>query len=854
MTLAERPAVTQSPRTTRTLATGWEAAWAPVGEDWRAEPPAGLDWVPAEVPGTAAGALLRAGRPLPPDLDETDWWFRTAFDEAPPSTDEILRLRLGGIATVASVLVNGRAVVESESMFAEHVLDAGPRLRADGNEIVIACRGLGPLLRQSRRPRARWRSRLVDDNAIRWFRTTLTGRAPGFAPGPPIVGPWRPVELVRWRGVDVADERVRARVGAGGEGMVSIGATVAPLGGRTVRRIQARLDGPNGTFLETLDVDAGSARGTIVVPGVERWWPHTHGEPTLHELTLLVEATDGAFEHPLGSVGFRTIEPGDAGHRPERDGLDLRVNGVRVFARGALWSPGPELGIRDDSRAVLERARDGGLNIVRIPGHGAYETAAFHEACDELGILVWQDLAFANLDAPFADPAFHAAAVRELDGVIGRLASHPSSVVLCGNSEVEQQVAMLGLPVELGRDPFHVETIPERLAAAECDAIAISSAPTGGDRPFRTDVGIANYYGVGGYRRPLADVRAAAVRFAAECLAFSNLPDDGGWDDEIAGGHPVVGSPSWRAGIPRDNGSSWDFEDVRDHYLAALYGVEPAELRRSDPERYLELGRLVTGEVMAEVFGEWRSAGSPSGGGLVLWLRDVLPGAGWGLFDHRGEPKPAWHAVRRIWAPVAVWTTDEGLNGIRVHAANDGPNPVDAVLRVALYRDDEVRIDGAAEAVRLAPHGELERDVEAMIGRFVDVGWTYRFGPPTVSLVAASLEAAAGDPGRPISHAFRFPVGRPAATESADRVGLRGSLRTEPDGSLAAIVTSTRYAHGVRLRVAGFAPEADAFGVEPGHERIVRLLRTAGSDVEPGPGVLSAANVRGTIPLRREVA
>ena len=51
------------------------------------------------------------------------------------------------------------------------------------------------------------------------------------------------------------------------------------------------------------------------------------------------------------------------------------------------------------------------------------------------------------------------------------------------------------------------------------------------------------------------------------------------------------------------------------------------------------LSRAVTGEAMAAVFGEWRRAGSPCGGGLVLWLRDLAPGAGWGLVDHSGAPK-----------------------------------------------------------------------------------------------------------------------------------------------------------------------------------------------------------------------
>src|SRR6185312_10275888 len=126
-----------------------------------------------------------------------------------------------------------------------------------------------------------------------------------------------------------------------------------------------------------------------------------------------------------------------------------------------------------------------------------------------------------------------------------------------------------------------------------------------------------------------------------------------------------------------------------DHYLRELFGVEAGELRRYDHERYLELSRAVSGEAMAAVFGEWRSSGSGCGGGLVLWLRDLVPGAGWGLVDSAGTPKQALARLRSALAPTAVWITDEGLGGLAIHAANDGPEPLRARLRLALYRDFE---------------------------------------------------------------------------------------------------------------------------------------------------------------------
>ena len=82
--------------------------------------------------------------------------------------------------------------------------------------------------------------------------------------------------------------------------------------------------------------------------------------------------------------------------------------------------------------------------------------------------------------------------------------------------------------------------------------------------------------------------------------------------------------------MPRDPGTSWDFEDIRDHYLQTLYDVVPDRLRREDPARYFELSRAVIADLMRETFSEWRRTGSRCAGALVWQFQDVMPGAGWG--------------------------------------------------------------------------------------------------------------------------------------------------------------------------------------------------------------------------------
>lgn len=837
------------------LDADWEAAPSDPGAigPGSLEALSGLDWMPASVPGTAAAALRRAGVDVPADgrdLDERDWWFRTRFHGAAEPEAETV-LRLGGIATVADVYLNRRQLLHGESMFLAHEVAVGDLLEAE-NELLIHCRALAPLLGERRRPRARWRTQLADGN-LRFFRTMLLGRAPGFAPGPAAVGPWRPVELERRRRFAIEGLRLEPRL-AGADGGLEVGVRLRPLSGERVEAAEVELDGPSGRHRAALELTSAegaiAAAGRLDVAGVAAWWPHTHGEPSLHDVRLRFSTDAGPLEIAAGRVGFRDLKPGPDGHDVARDGLDLRINGVTVFARGAVWTPIDPIGLAPSEaelRAALEAARDAGMNMLRLPGTGAYESGRFHDLCDELGILVWQDFAFANFDYPIADAGFRALVVAEAEQLLAAIGARPSTAVLCGNSEVEQQVAMLGLDPDLGRGELFGEILPGIARASGTDAVYVPSAPSGGELPFRTDRGIANYYGVGGYRRPIADARRAAVRFAAECLALANVPGEA----TIARALPGIplerclGDRRWKAAVARDVGSEWDFEDVRDHYLETLFGLDPAALRDEDPERYLELSRAVSGELMAEVFGEWRRRRSGCGGGMVLWLRDLIPGAGWGLFDAYGEPKVALAHLRRALAPVAVWTVDEGLDGIVAHIANDRPGALRARLRIGFYRNLEQRVDEVCEQLELPGHGACERDVEALLGRFVDASYAYRFGPPQQDAIVASLESA-GD-GELLGQSFRFPAGRPLQREPAAELGLRASTRELGAGISELTVTSRRLAYGVRIHAPGLRADDDAFSVEPGVERRVRLRPTG--TPEPAPDVrVTALNLDGAVP------
>ncbi|WP_167525502.1 glycoside hydrolase family 2 protein [Roseomonas genomospecies 6] len=798
------------------LSAGWELCVTEPGGT------PGGDWLPAPVPGTAAQALreaglYRLGEPLP--LHDRDVWYRVRLTGEGPHT-----LRFHGLATIAEVWLDGKRILSSTSMFERH--DVPVQLHGV-HALRIVFRALNPVLK-AQKGRGRWPVRLAEPAGLRAVRTTLLGHMPGWCPPVPAVGPWRPVELIAETGpLRVRSTDLRATL-EGREGRLSLALSVAWSGSAHPpswlevgeARTPLRWAGP------------GELRGEIRLPEIDPWWPHSHGRPALHT----VRAAVGDERIDLGRTGFRRIE------REPGDGFALRINGERVFCRGACWSS-PDIvalpGERDACVPWLELARQAGMTMLRVPGIAAYESDAFFDLCDEMGILVWQDFMFANFDYPTDEP-FLDGVRREAAQFLDRVQASPSLAVLCGGSEAEQQAAMLGLPRERWSQPLFDSVLQDEAARRRPDVPYVANSPTGGPLPFIADAGVSHYYGVGAYLRPLEDARRAGVRFASECLAFANAPEAGALP-----GVPAVHDPRWKARVPRDPGASWDFEDVRDHYLRTLYGCDPMLLRYEAPDRYSRLSRAVTGEVMEAVFAEWRRVGSSCAGGLVWMFQDLWPGAGWGVVDSAGAPKAAWHALRRAFRPVQVLLTDEGVNGLALHLLNETAEPVETVLTLTALRRGEVPVLRVERAVTLPPRSARAVPAASLTDRFFDLTGAYRFGPPVHDAVVAAL----ADPvaGAPLAEAFYFlQAGR------MERAELGLNVRAERTGEgWVLVLSSRRLARSVHIEDDGFRAEDEWFHLPPGAERRVRLIPRHPSAAIPNGEVhalngLDPARYRGT--------
>jgi beta-mannosidase len=755
-------------------------------------------WFPAPVPGTVASALRASGQWKlgdPIDADASDWWYRASFDVS--DLAQPCMLEFDGLATRAEVWLNGELLLTTDNMFRPRRLDVTGRVKSH-NELVIAFRSLTADLAK-KRSRPRWKTNLVNHQQLRWQRTTLLGRIPGWSPPVAPVGPWRAVRVKSGQ-VGLSEVHITTSLD-GDDGVVSLQARID-----AARSVQLRV----GEHVVRGEIDGGSLRAVLRIPNVPLWWPHTHGEQPRFDASLIVDE----FVQPCGTVGFRRLDV------DQQNGLAISINGVPIFCRGACWTVADIVTLDGDATTLehdLRLACDAGVNLLRVGGTMIYESDAFYDLCDELGILVWQDFIFANMDYPVDDPTFAANIDAEASELLRRLSRHPSVAVYCGNSEIEQQAAMLGVPRELWRNRFFGERLLALCAEHHPGTAYVPSTPSGGVLPFHVAEGVTHYYGVGAYLRSPRELRQADVKFTPECLGFANVPEPATIDEITGGALPAIHHPKWKERTPRDTGAGWDFEDVRDHYLKTFFGVNPAELRSFDMPRYLQLSRVVTGELMAQTFGEWRSSHSHCRGALVWFFKDLWPGAGWGVVDSLGRPKAAYYYLRRSWQPLQITLTDEALDGLHLHAINERAERFQGAIEILLLKDGHVVAGRGSVPCELKPREQRTFSVDAILGAFYDVTYAYRFGPPKHDVVIATLFDPSNNA---ISEAFYFVQAREPIF--ATDVTMESTVARDGDAGVVTL-RANRFLQSVNLNADGYLPDDNYFHLPPDRTKTVRF-------------------------------
>tara|TARA_R110002096_G_scaffold8803_2_gene35865 strand:+ start:23808 stop:26276 length:2469 start_codon:yes stop_codon:yes gene_type:complete len=819
-----------SPRNSQSiiLDTGWTRYQTQAGEIQR----------PSELSAAICGATVRVPENViaTPNPDDDDWWYKLPLPPELKNRDGI-RLCFEGLATICEVWLDDDKLLTTRNMFRRHQL-ALPTITSDDVNLVLCFRSVSSDL-AIKRKRPSWKTNLVNHQQLRWLRTSLLGRMPGWTPPQPIVGPFRPIhaefaadsfiEKLSISGT-VEDARCVATIDATVNGCKAIAAGKALL----------RIAGTDYEITTAVKDNSLIVRGSVDIDDVDPWFPHTHGTAATYDCALIIEYEQESFELWHGSVGFRSVALQHDSNR-----FTLSVNNTAVFCRGACWTTNDVSRYQDDEeslRRTLTLMQQAGANMIRIGGTMLYESELFHSLCDELGIMVWQDFMFANMDYPIADDEFRQDAVDEIAEQARRLLQHPSTVVFCGNSEVEQQAAMFGKERDEQRSALFYEIIPEQLQIAGSSLPYVPSSPCFGDLPFHNRTGVSHYFGVGAYKRPVDDVQNAGVLFTSECLGFSNFPDDPALVRHFGGTAPATHSPAWKSGVPRDAGAGWDFEDIRDHYLQALFGIDGPELRYFDKARYAALSRIVSGEVMQRAYAFWRSTVSDCSGAIVWFLKDLVPGAGWGIIDADNDPKPAYYFLKRAWQGLSMRLTDRGLDGIELGVVNEGEQRLTAQLDVSLIRCPATVIAAGSTDAALEQSEEFSVSIDKLLGRFFDPAYSYRFGPPKHDVVAAVLRDADG---QLLATQCHFPGGYQLEQQANANVECE---ILEGDTGCTVRLTSDTFLQFAQLKARDWTFDDNFLNLVPGvtHSIVARRNNEEGRQLKI---MLSALNLSRTLTL-----
>ena len=685
------------------------------GGDWEVTDLLTGERCPAVVPGSVHLDLLRAGVIEDPFwreneaavawIGDREWRYSRRFDVS----DDVLErrhhlLRFSGLDTLAEVTLNGRGVLTADNMHRSWDVDVTGLLRAGGNVLVVtfASANVEIRRRQSAHRLPGWYG-IASIEGAGWLRKQLSNFGWDWGPSLVTAGIWRPVELVGWDDVVVTDVVVSQRHERGAVALdvrVETSPSLSP-----EHRLAVELRDPDGRLAASA-VIADSAV-TVEVPEPRLWWPNGLGEQPLYDVDVSVLRADGSVTAATSRrVGLRTLR---LVCEPDADGgetFGFECNGVPFFAKGANWIPADAVVGRVEAatlRRLVFDAAAANMNMLRVWGGNVYEDDAFYDACDEAGICVWQDAAFACVTFPSFDDNYVENVQAELADNIRRLRHHPSLSLWCGNNELEMGLVgdswndwqmswddyiafMDGVVGDVVRaldpDRDYWPGSPHTPGALRRE----SNSPTAGD---------AHLWTVWHGGKPGTWYRTSTHRFVSE-FGFQAYP------------HPATMAA---VTAPEDRDLASPVIDA--HQKATAAGASGnAELARQLVQNFRTPGswdgliwqtQLLQALTVTTGLEHWRRCMDRTRGTLYWQLNDCWPGPSWSSIDYLGHWKALHYAARRAFAPVLLSLVEDASTfTVDVHVTNDTRESVTLPVEWTVVRTDGAILASGAEKVTIA--------------------------------------------------------------------------------------------------------------------------------------------------------
>lgn len=802
-----------------------------LGGAWRMREADSETWHSAHVPGSVYADLMADGTMPDPfwrenELDafermKKDYVYQRAFTVTEAQLAHAhVELVCEGLDTLAHVSLNGREIAFADNMHITWVWNVKEQLHAGENTLEI--RFDSPILYCAKKAEEApgWES----SDATPGFRHLRKAHCMfGWDWGPrlPDAGIWRPIFLRTW---DAARLENALMLQAHHDGVVDV--TIRPeIAGESAW--SAEITAPDGEVLTLPETTA--AEQVITIEHPQLWWPNGLGKQPLYRVTVRLAAGDTR----TWRIGLRTMT---VSREKDEWGEEFChvVNGMKVFAMGADYIPEDNILARvtpERTRRLLEDCKAANFNAIRVWGGGYYPDDAFYDICDELGLMVWQDLMYA---CAFYDltPDFERSIRVETQQNVARLRHHASLALICGNNEMEMFMAGANSALINHRTWEFVPTYPHHITDYVkmfeyiLPAIVKETAPqtywwpaspsSGGnfDAPNDENRGDNHYWDVWHGEKPFTEYRKFFFRYASEfgfqsfpCLKSVKqftLPDDRNIFSRVMERHQRNQAANGK--ILSYLSQTFRYPNSFDDLLYA------SQLMQAEAIRYgVEHWRRNRGRCM----------------GAIIWqLNDIWPVASWASIDYYGRWKALHYAAKRFFAPVMISAEEEGELSQNPKINEYHPAPLEKSFRLNVCNETLRDVTGEVVWALRTPDGAIVRQnqqtltIPAMSAKWLD----------KVDCADASLT------GHYVS--FAFVVDNVAVSEGTcifcapkhfEFVDPRLTVETRGDTLL---VTSHAYAKQVWLESedADLLLDDNAFDMNRG-TKVVRVLRGSAEKV-----------------------